>query len=228
LNNLQALRRRAGDWHRERTFRRALDRVCADPEAVAHSDGRVLSELAYGWGNEAWSASSDYLLACMRQALLARGPVLECGSGLTTIVLGRLAEAIGTTVWSLEHMPSWGAKVGDVLIERGIDAVRLVAAPLKSYGEFDWYDADTSRMPERFSLVICDGPPSSTRGGRFGLVPVMRERLADDCVILLDDAERASEQDTVRRWAQDMVGRYAVIGGEKPFFRFECGVQVAT
>ena len=154
----------ARNWHRSVVFRRALDKFCADPERIAQSPGRVFAELAYGWGNEAWSATSDYLEACLKHAMEARRPILECGSGLTTIVLGRLAEAIGTTVCSLEHEAHWAARVQRVLDQRRIRAANVVVTPLRSYGDFDWYDIDPTAIPDSFGLVVCDGPPSTTRG----------------------------------------------------------------
>ena len=67
----------------------------------------------------------------------------------------------------------------------------------------------------RISLVICDGPPSSTRGGRFGLVPVLRENLAPGFRILLDDARRPGEREVLRRWASEFDLEYDVRGEVK-------------
>ena len=39
-------------------------------------------------------------------------------------------------------------------------------------------------MPDNFSLVICGGPPGSTRGGRAVLLSVMGANLAADCIVL--------------------------------------------
>lgn len=74
------------------------------------------------------------------------------------------------------------------------------SSPLKDYGDFCWYDAPLESMPDSFSLVICDGPPGATKGGRYGLVPFMRDRLRSGCVILLDDAEREEERTIAARW----------------------------
>lgn len=35
----------------------------------------------------------------------------------------------------------------------------------------------------KFSLIICDGPPGGTKGGRSGLVPVMRSKLERSTLI---------------------------------------------
>ena len=47
----------------------------------------------------------------------------------------------------------------------------------------------------------------------------MRGTLSKGGVILLDDAERKSEQEIVVRWADDLAGSFTRIGERKPFFR---------
>jgi hypothetical protein len=153
----------------------------------------------YGWGNEDWSALSEFLEAVASYCRSTVGPVLECGSGLTTLVLASL----GAEVYALEHDPVWREHLKAKLTEFGLSA-HLIASPLRSYGAFEWYDVDITTMPA-FSLVVCDGPPGeTTRGGRYGLLPVMRERLADGCTILLDDANRPGERDVLGAWAQSL------------------------
>jgi hypothetical protein len=77
-------------------------------------------------------------------------------------------------------------------------------APLKSYAGYSWYDPPLSRWSRNFSLVVCDGPPADTPGGRYGLAPIMREHLAPGCVILLDDAEREPEREIAQRWSAEL------------------------
>ncbi|MHC4846180.1 MAG: hypothetical protein ACYTCU_08465, partial [Planctomycetota bacterium] len=64
-----------------------------------------------------------------------------------------------------------------------------------------------------------DGPPGDTRGGRYGLFPLMGGRLAPGCVLLLDDAEREGEQDVARRWETAWGASLEVLGTAKPYFR---------
>ena len=74
---------------------------------------------------------------------------------------------------------------------------------LKDYGSYQWYDVDHDALPHGIKLCICDGPPGSTRGGRYGLMPQIGHRLAPGCVVLLDDTCRAEELDIARRWANE-------------------------
>jgi hypothetical protein len=212
--------------HRDLVFRRAMRRYLTDPEAAIAPGSTVMSDLVYGWGNDFWSALEEYLTACVRAAMRADGPILECGSGLTSIVVGAIAQRAGTTMWSLEHNPEWGRRVQDRLTRYRIDAVRLSSAPLKDYRGFTWYDPPLDRMPDRFAFVVCDGPPGMTRGGRYGLAPVMGDRLKPGCVILLDDASRQEEREIAERWEAELGATSELLGDRKPYIRLTVGHEM--
>jgi hypothetical protein len=194
-----------------------MNRFIKDPRRAVERDGAVLDRLVYGWGNEGWSGQREYLEACVLHALECKGPILECGSGLTTLLVGHVAQAVGTTMWTLEHLPSWATRVQLELHEFGIESVRLCISPIREHGAFDWYDAPLHAMPERFSLVICDGPPAATRGGRYGLCEVMRDHLLRDCTILLDDAVRSDEQRIAEQWKVKLDMDCQLRGAVAPF-----------
>ena len=58
-------------------------------------------------------------------------------------------------------------------------------------------------MPRTFRLVICDGPPSDTHGGRYGVLPLLQARMAPAAIILLDDVDRAGEREVLARWRDE-------------------------
>ena len=97
----------------------------------------------------------------------------------------------------------WRARVLGCIQQFGIPNVDILSTPLRNFGEFEWYDVPLADLPANFSLFLCDGPPGETRGGRYGLWPVMRERLAPNAVIILDDTEREGELEVLRRWQSD-------------------------
>lgn len=198
-------------------FRRLLRRFRERPAAALDRPG-LLRLLTYAWGNPAWSADATLLSAILRDALEARGPILECGSGLSTILLGTLAQATGQTLWTLEHDPGWADRVRRELRLHGIQGVEIHQSPLRSHGDFDWYDPPAS-LPPRFAMVVCDGPPGTTRGGRSGLVPVMKDRFGPSTVIYLDDIDRQAERETGKRWARELPATLAIEGQDRPFGR---------
>lgn len=206
-----SLRKRLRGPYRRILFERAWARFAADPAAAAR-DRDLLRQLVRGWDNP-WSANPGFLRVAMEAAANLTGPVLECGSGLTTLVLGTLAAQSAQTLCALEHDEAWRERVRAALQRHPVPQSALCACPLRSYGDFDWYDVSAAAVPDGIALVICDGPPGTTRGGRYGLLPVLSRNLRPGCVILLDDASRPAEQAILARWAQEFGVSYELTTG---------------
>jgi len=134
------------------------------------------------------------------------GPIAECGSGLTTLVLASAASLSGRRVHSFEHDADWAARVTRELPVRLRPCVELNVTPITSYSEFDWYSLEAATPPHAIGFVVCDGPPGATRGGRYGLGPVLRPYLAPGCIVLLDDTQRRDEHQIIRRWCSELEG----------------------
>lgn len=200
-------------------FNGAIRRFAADPEAALAGGSSVLAELISAWGNAGWSAQEDYLRGCVGQALESDGPSLECGSGLSTLLLAVVAERRGFEHWVLEHQPEWSARVEKEAARHDLHSLRLCTVPLRLHGRFAWYDPPLARMPQAFSMVVCDGPPADTAGGRYGLVPVMHDRLPPGCVILLDDAQRQHEREIALRWEAELGTTHELVSCHKPYIR---------
>ena len=185
-------------------------------EADAPPD--VLKDLVYGWNNP-WSAQEEYIQAFLHAAWQAKGPILECGSGLSTLLLGVVAQRTGNRVWCLEHDPIWLAKLRRALVHYGIESVNVCLADIVSYGSYSWYAPPLDRLPSDFALAVCDGPPGTTPGGRYGFLPIMGDRCRPNCEILLDDAHRFSEREVLERWARELGTSFSIEGETKPFGR---------
>lgn len=217
------LPRQARTWLRQAydglRFDSAMRRFVASPSSALTQDNPLLGDLISAWGNSGWIAKEGYLRACVAGALASAGPSLECGSGLSTLLLGAVAQQRGQQHWALEHMPEWGIRVGRCVERHRLRSVNLHTAPLKTYTGYAWYNPPLSRWPHTFSLVVCDGPPADTLGGRYGLAPIVREHLAPGCVILLDDAEREAERAIARRWQAELDASQQFVDDTKPFIR---------
>jgi hypothetical protein len=200
---IREVRDRAMAYFRERRFCRVLSAIsCLPPNGFPSP--QQLQRLWMNWGNLSYSGHPEYLEEMIRRASTSVDPVLECGSGLTTILLGLFAGRRGVKVWTLEHDPEWHRRMVLALRRYGIEGIELTLAPLRSYGEFVWYDAPVDRMPKQFGLVVCDGPPQkTTKGDRYGLVPVMRENLKAGSVILFDDVKTEGPDPIISRWIQE-------------------------
>jgi len=183
---------------RERIFGKAIRRFIKRPVG-ARLPMFALTDAEYGWGNETWAADEDYLSRLISEAEVASGTILECGSGLSTILLAAIARQTGARLHSLEHNVEWQQRVSATCAAFGLADNTVHYAPLRNYGEFDWYSVPDA-LPDDISLVVCDGPPSDTRGGRYGVLPLLASRLASECKVLLDDANRPPEQAILSRW----------------------------
>lgn len=159
---------------------------------------RLLNRMVEIWANP-WSADAALLDRVLYWLGESSGPVLECGSGVSTLVLA--AGVSGTTrrLVSLEHDTKWAERVSKALPKDTRADLDILVRPLVSHGEYDWYDVDESSIPGSIGFVFCDGPPGSTRGGRRGLEPVLQDRLAPGAVVLFDDTRRPTEHEIVER-----------------------------
>ncbi len=178
-----------------RRLRAAVSQGNVDEEAVA--------ELWLAWGNPHWSATTEMLDTI---AVLAMRPstrvVLECGSGISTVVLGIIAEATGARVISLEADGAWVERMAKLLERLRIRSVELRHAPLVHGDSADWYDRAALGDVAKVDLFLCDGPPGDTRGGRAGALGPVLPLLSPHAVIVVDDVHRAPELELATRFAQ--------------------------
>jgi hypothetical protein len=198
----KAFKEKVKSINRERRLGAAMRRLSS-----VHADETpsrdLLLELGRAWGEDGFRAVGGYVEEVARWATEARGPVLEIGSGLTTLILGALLGRRGLPVWTLEHHPEYFRYTDQNVQRYGLTNVRLKLAPLRDYGEFCWYDPPLDELPRDFGLVIADGPPGDVKGGRFGLLPVLQSHFAPGVVVLLDDAERAQEKAVLQKWESE-------------------------
>lgn len=161
---------------------------------------RALTRL---WGNEEWSASPEFCDDAVNLALETDGGIVECGSGLSTLLL---CEAAPNRVLTLEHDRAWFTKVGHRVNPA---ASNIVYAPLRRFEDttmwatiqYDWYDVDPKVMGDRtFSLVVVDGPPGHVCGGRYGAIPRLLPHLTPEFTVLLDDTQRDADWKLPSEW----------------------------
>jgi hypothetical protein len=201
---------RLREGSRSAILRMRLRRALAELEAQL-LDSRPptkaqIERLVRAWDNESWSATAPFLIGMLDWLPRTSGAIIECGSGLSTLVLAAALVRGDRTLLSLEHDRSWVELMRTRLPQRTRSFVTVALSPLKSYGGFDWYSLPTAQLPTRIGFVVCDGPPGLTRGGRYGLAPVLKDRLAPGCIVLLDDTHRSDERAILHRWRAELNG----------------------
>lgn len=128
--------------------------------------------------------------------------VVECGSGVSTIVLARLLQQRRTgRLTALEHDEGWAGTVERSLAAEGLgDVASVILAPL----EDGWYaQAGVDALPAAVDLLIVDGPPADTAAlaeARHPALGRLSGRLAPGALVVLDDIGRGGEQEVLRRW----------------------------
>jgi len=157
-----------------------------------------------------WSASPDFLKLIAEHCLEARPSViLECSSGLTTLVLARCCQLNGQgRVYSLENGEEFAVTTRGHLHRYGLDEYATVLhAPLEGHRvngrDFSWYAL--SGIPDQtIDMLVIDGPPGFIqRHSRYPALPLLFGRLSGSCAIFLDDAARQDEREIVESWKKE-------------------------
>lgn len=178
-----------------------------------HISEEAVAEIWLGWGNPGWSASQPLALHVARELLARKVDVVELGSGLTTLILGVVADHLGTRVLSVDHDEHWAQRITGVLQRHRVGSVTVVHAPLKDFGDFDWYDLPPSVQPSLFGIVVVDGPPGATRGGRGGVNRLLVPLIPASSAVFVDDLARASEVELADQIASSRNGTVRICGG---------------
>lgn len=188
---------------------------------------KEVCELRKGWGNDGFSADSRYILETIRLMREHPGDVLECGTGVTTLVAGLLAEKSGHQVYSLEQDRNWGLETRRILERYDVRCVKILDSPLRQSDGFVWYDIQGLKLPRSFGLVICDGPfvPPSLgepwyRSWRYGVMRHLKDSSTFFAALLLDDVDDPRANGVLERWRSDFNAAVQVISSEEG----RCGI----
>lgn len=158
-----------------------------------------------------WAASPDFLLELARHARDAKPlSVLECSSGVSTLVLARCMQLNGAgKVLSLEHDPKYAEQTRKLLQSHGLqDWAEVLDAPLQVQAldgdTWPWYDLRILSADVVIDLLVIDGPPQATRKlARYPAGPLLFPRLNAGAHVFLDDAARSDELAIVQRWQKE-------------------------
>ena len=160
-----------------------------------------------------WAASPDFLLALTGFVAEHRPRVIvECGSGVSTLVLARTCQRVGQGhVYSLDHSPDFAARTAATLRDWGLaDFATVIPAPLSDRmiggGRYSWYGFESLPVTA-IDVLVVDGPPERVgKLARYPAGPVLLPMLAEDGVCFVDDADRPDETEMVRLWQAEFPG----------------------
>ncbi|MBZ5857996.1 class I SAM-dependent methyltransferase [Flavihumibacter profundi] len=144
-----------------------------------------------------------------------RKNLIEFGSGLSTILIGRLAKRNNLDIHcvSIDENKDWIDFLQKFIVKEGLSKyIELVHASLavsnKFQGNHHWYNINTLKhlQLKKYDFILVDGPTAfndDIKLSRYFAFQYFHELLADNAVVFLDDAGRSGELEVLNMWKND-------------------------
>lgn len=168
----------AGMWFKKRSGIGLIDPIKA--VRARREDAADYVDMIDAWGNAQFGASSVMLKGLAEAVRSTGGPVLELGSGLSTLVMA--AADPSAEIHCLENSPVFAEHLRIEAAKHGITNIHIHCRPLQGDG---WYNIDDlPALPWR--LAVIDGPrkEGQTRMAAFERIDLR------DAVVFADDVQR--------------------------------------
>lgn len=188
------------------TFRRRVGTTLAHVARRVREGTAGVSDMteAIKYVANPWGADEATLLSAIALARRAEGPIIEAGTGLSTVLMA--AAAPDQIVYCLEHRQAYADKLIQMAASAGVKNIGLCLCPMSD----NWYDLSDMDIPKRFAVGLNDGPPRA-----FGSRSEFFRRIACD-VVVCDDAE-----DPEYRAFLERCGRVDYIGTRTAIVNFK-------
>jgi methyltransferase family protein len=140
------------------------------------------------------------------------GLVVECGSGVSTLLFASCLEALGVgRLVTFEHDEEFASQTDSLARHCGCaNRVEIVVGPLRPHRlggqEVLWYSGlEALDGQEPVEILVVDGPPGTTAPlARYPALPLLFPFLAPGASVFLHDGKRAAERETARRWGVEV------------------------
>jgi predicted O-methyltransferase YrrM len=167
--------------HAEQTYQGIFAQQCR---------ARGIDEVFYPVGAAA-SYSLLYLLTRVMSELPVK-TVLEMGSGQSTVLIDHLLPEGGSHL-AYEQDADWAQRVG-ARVKRS----QVRHSPLASLShEGQAWHGLSGVQPQAFDLLLVDGPNGTDPLSRFDCVPLVAAHPGSEFIVVIDDADRPGEQETI-------------------------------
>jgi predicted O-methyltransferase YrrM len=195
-----------------RWYRRVIRRIDTQTTHLRSVIGFAAAsgDIPVFWSEHAIAPETLALIQHMIAAL-NMGRVLELGSGLSTVLLANSFRRAGEgRILSYDDDARWAALTQAAVEREGLAAIAEVrVAPMVDVTaggrNAAWYDLSKLDAAERFDLIVVDGPPS-WKGDSHARLPALyrlEKHLAENGVLVLDDAARPGERSIAEQWQRD-------------------------
>jgi hypothetical protein len=159
---------------------------------------------------EKWSAAPDFLKIISDYCLENKPEtIVECSSGTSSLVISQCCKKNNFGhVYSLENGKEFAELTRRHLSDHRLNEYNdVLDAPLVECtlngNSYQWYDINY--LPAiKIDMLVIDGPPGFIqKNSRYPALPRLHDQMNQHCLVLLDDAAREDEQETVRLWLQE-------------------------
>jgi hypothetical protein len=163
-----------------------------------------------------WAISPKEVVHICNEILInERNNIIEFGSGLSTLYIAQLLKihSIKANFISVENDLAWGTKLKSMLRDLDLEAyVDIIICPLVDVphkyakkSQKKWYDINILEKAitnvNAIDLVIVDGPyGNNTPFARYSATPFLKQKLAENYIIFLDDSYRREESQIIKHW----------------------------
>jgi predicted O-methyltransferase YrrM len=191
--------------------KREIQKASVNTTQQLENLGNLYRKTGLAWGDlpptRGWAASPDFL-NLLYDTVVENQPaiIVELGSGVSTLVTASALKNHGSgTLYSFDHEEAYLLQTERELIRLGLDDfvvtqhAPLVQQTIQGRDRL-WYNIDEEKFPADIDILVVDGPPEPTvgEGGRGPVVPLLFKKLAENGLVLFDDAARQGEREIIQ------------------------------
>jgi predicted O-methyltransferase YrrM len=133
--------------------------------------------------------------------------IVEAGSGVSSIILSELLMKEGSSArhYALDHLEQYAALTREKVLNPHSE---VLLAPLKDFQidgkSWKWYDTSALDGVSQIDFLVIDGPTEDIQPlARYPALPLLKDKLSPNAIIILDDTNRAGEQAIIKRWKEE-------------------------
>ncbi|MCB1685245.1 MAG: hypothetical protein KDI31_12190, partial [Pseudomonadales bacterium] len=216
---MQTIRSRVAFHIRQHGFDHCMQRIVDGQERPI--PGSLIAEAFAQWGDPLSASDEGYLRSCLAEVSATSGAILQCGAGLSTLVLGAICHGSNTKghqLWCLEHDRHWASTIRSWLTEYRVANTHVIHSRAQMFEGYTWYSVDTARLAKTYSLVLCEGVRASPRGA-FGALRRLEGHLASSFVMLARDAGQAADLKLLKSWADANEAKFVLVDRQEGFVK---------
>lgn len=152
------------------------------------------------------AGSPDFLKALADEYYTHKPEVIvEVGSGVSSIILSEvlMADKSEAKHYALDHLEKYAGLTREKVKNPNSE---VLYAPLKEYTidkqSWKWYDISVLEDVDKIDMLVIDGPPENIQSmARYPALPLLKDKLSENAIIILDDTNRKDEQKIIKQWS---------------------------